>query len=615
MLATARRNLRVVAAMAAISVALFATATWVAADWIDTVTASEETLGPWEGYYYTTEQAVVNHLRLESAIVEAYLQKKAGRPPGELMEVAVLWSHNFASRWNVVHEANGLLESLSTDADTAKSIAAVDQFMPLIDRGIELVEADRFDEFNAWLLQMQDVRAHLHDIAQRARALEVEQRQNYKQSLDKAGVRLGVSTSLLALAILTILTAASLWIRARANQLKQETQANEYKRKVVEAQIEAATTTEQEERLRRSFLSRVAHELRTPMQSLLQSSDRIAQYQQQVHDGSEEELRTISDRIQFAVEQMSVQLRDLSDYARGQGGPEGRLHVEPFDPRSWFESVQCSVEPLREAATAAVTFHSEIDEDRLLLGDQARLLQVANNLIANAIKYTSKGFVRVTLRCTPKLLDGRPAATLALEVADSGSGIAQEDLPYVMEPNFRGSNARGTQSMGLGLAIVSHLMARMHGSVDLSSELGVGTVVRASLELPVFEERRRPAALIVGNEALEDLAEGMNSVGWDVHVARDGAEALALVHTIDIDLLVIDMQIGDVDAVQFAKSLRDEYAEHGKKLHLVALTAASEDKTAGLELFERTLTKPVDLPRLQSLTPAEYAGDGAGRAS
>jgi signal transduction histidine kinase len=107
--------------------------------------------------------------------------------------------------------------------------------------------------------------------------------------------------------------------------------------------------------------------------------------------------------------------------------------------------------------------------------DQGDLERIVSNLVGNAVKYTSKGDVRVTL----DRVDGR----VRLEIADSGIGIPKDALPFLFNEFYRANNAKagGESGTGLGLAIVKLLVARYRGEISVASQEGVGTTMTVSL--------------------------------------------------------------------------------------------------------------------------------------
>jgi len=163
---------------------------------------------------------------------------------------------------------------------------------------------------------------------------------------------------------------------------------------------------------------------------------------------------------------------DLQDLAMADAGTL-RLHREAVSTQELFAQVTAAHRARAEAV--GVTLAAE-DGDVELSADPVRLRQVVDNLVTNAVRHTGTGG-SVRLR---GFTDG---TDVVLEVRDTGSGIATEDLPHVFDRFWRAEKSRSRQTggSGLGLAIVRKLVEAHGGKVEVASELGVGTVFRVRL--------------------------------------------------------------------------------------------------------------------------------------
>ena len=459
-------------------------------------------LGPWEGYYFTTEQAHEGQANLEIALLSAYLNKQLGESPTEDLKLAERWASQLAIRWNVLNTTTGLMSELTKDPDVAHSVALVQEFIPELENGQRFIESGDKAGFIKWMSEFRVVQDKLRDIALKARSIELEQRSKYRESAEASKLRM-LASAWLALGSLLGLGLVG-WLRWRwqGRQLEAETRSIEIAKEAVEARIDAVTVSAASERARYSFISAVAHELRTPMQSLLSAANLLAMIQGKEASVKNEDLRVIADRIEVAVDQMRIQLKDLTEFAKSPGKTKGELNTELFSIKEWFDAMIMSVQSLEDGSGAALKFTFDGDEDLNVVSDGGRLLQIANNLIGNALKHTAIGEVRVTVGCRDMREDlaGRQVE-LSLCVEDTGTGISEADLPHVTQPFYRGINATGGQSAGLGLAIVSSLVERMHGEMEIRSELGKGTTVTIKLPLAVEVTRERPMMLAASQHA------------------------------------------------------------------------------------------------------------------
>jgi CheY-like chemotaxis protein len=254
-------------------------------------------------------------------------------------------------------------------------------------------------------------------------------------------------------------------------------------------------------------------------------------------------------------------------------------------------------------------------------GDPARLQQVVWNLISNAIKFTPHGG-DVSIRVE------RTATHLEIAVADSGQGIDSEFLPYVFE-RFRQSDKKSTQregGLGLGLAIVRHLVELHGGTISAASE-GEGKGATFTVRLPLSfkaddininaiaavdkADGAPPAVSLHGVRVLvvdddEDNREMVQIIlqrfGATVFVAPSAGAALKLIDVEKPDVLVSDIGMPDVDGYSLIRTVRALGDRQLSRLPAVALTAYArhEDREKALEAgFQEYLSKPVD--------PAELA--------
>jgi len=229
------------------------------------------------------------------------------------------------------------------------------------------------------------------------------------------------------------------------------------------------------EELRQEFVANVSHELKTPLSS-------IKAYAETLREGAINDPNA-NQRFLLRIEEQADRLHnlilDLLSLARIETGKE-TFEIQPV---SLSVAVEESVQGHRAAATVGqieltIESKNEPSEDIRVLADPEGLRQILDNLIDNAIKYTPAGG-RVTVRWR------RHENSVELEVDDSGIGIAEEDQERLFERFYRVDRARSRElgSTGLGLSIVKHLTQSFHGSVEVSSAKGTGSVFRVKLPM------------------------------------------------------------------------------------------------------------------------------------
>lgn len=223
---------------------------------------------------------------------------------------------------------------------------------------------------------------------------------------------------------------------------------------------------ERVERQRREMIGDISHELRTPLSN-------VRGWLEAAHDGvAELDPALISSLVEEILLLQHI-VDDLQELALADAGAL-RLHPEPGRAAEILEQIVTAHRSRAEAA--GLRIDARVEGDPRLLADPVRLRQVIGNLVNNALRYTPPGG-RVTLRARR---DGR---RVLIEVADTGAGIAADDLPHVFDRFWRADRSRSRSSggSGLGLAIVRSLVEAQGGTAAVSSAPGAGTVFTLSL--------------------------------------------------------------------------------------------------------------------------------------
>lgn len=238
---------------------------------------------------------------------------------------------------------------------------------------------------------------------------------------------------------------------------------NKYIRGAV-AVIRDMTEERQLDKLRQDFIANVSHELRTPISMMQGYSEAIVDDIAGTDDEKKEMARVIYDESL----RMGRLVNELLDLARMEAG-HIQLTIEEVEVQSYFQKVIRKFQGL--AKEKGIILEQELEgTESWFKFDPDRLDQVLTNLIDNAIRHTpEKGFVKVSER-----MDERG---LIIEVKDSGSGIPEEDLPFVFERFYKADKARtrGRSGTGLGLAIAKNIVNAHKGQITVQSKLGQGT--------------------------------------------------------------------------------------------------------------------------------------------
>ena len=221
---------------------------------------------------------------------------------------------------------------------------------------------------------------------------------------------------------------------------------------------------------RRKIMLTVTHELRTPLTAINGYGELLAQ--------TEDENKRIeyTQNIRQAAGRMTDMLNSLLNFFRLDSGKE-QANAVPFRLRNVAEILQTEFEPRAEAKD--LTLHITGCSDVILMGDRNRLIQIGNNLLCNAIKFTESGTVGLDMTYD----DGK----LVLTVQDTGTGMSHEQKEKIFEPFERLPNAAVKDGFGLGLPIVKNTVTLLGGTVDVESEEGKGSRFTVKLPMPLAD--------------------------------------------------------------------------------------------------------------------------------
>ena len=394
----------------------------------------------------------------------------------------------------------------------------------------------------------------------------------------------------------------------------------------------ARGAAEAADRLKDEFLATVSHELRTPLNAILGWAamlNRGGLAAETAHNAAE-----IIERNARAQAEIISDILDVSRIITG------KLHIDP-QTVELAPIIMATVETVYPAANAkAITLTVALDDaPGFVAADPDRLQQIIWNLVANAIKFTPHGG-HVEIRLT------QSDAHLELRVSDDGIGISAQFLPHVFE-RFRQADSSTTRAhggLGLGLAIVRHLV-ELHGGTVSAESAGVGQGAAFTVRLPLAKVQELPArsasnvvtalnqlgelrggaesrldlsglrVLVVDDEpdTLEVLCLVLNQYGAKVCAAASSADALAAFLEWKPNVLVSDLGLPGEDGFALICKVRALTPEQGGNIPAAALTAyvREEDRLRALAAgYQTHIPKPVD-PTTLAAAVASLAKRGA----
>ena len=378
------------------------------------------------------------------------------------------------------------------------------------------------------------------------------------------------------------------------------------------------------ERAKTEFLSRISHDIRTPM-NVISSMTGFAFEDMDSPDSLRKDLREIQTSNTFLLSLIN----DILDISKIDSG-QIELHPEPYPYEEYIANIRSMFEPLcRQKDLRFVIEKGQIDG--VIICDRIRLNQIALNLLSNAVKYTPAGG-SVTCRTDARLLpDGR--IDCRIEVIDTGIGMSEEFQKEMFEPFTQeyANACRGVQEggTGLGLSIVKRIVDLMGGTICVDSRLGQGTDITVKFLFPRAEdgtaadpgEKKRAgadgAAPLCGRVLLaedhpinaEIALRLLESFGLEVDCAQDGERAVSLCRSAApgyYDVILMDIQMPRMNGYDAARAIRALDRPDMKTVPILAMTADAyaEDVERCLQAgMNGHIAKPID-PKLLRKTLA-----------
>jgi len=413
----------------------------------------------------------------------------------------------------------------------------------------------------------------------------------------------------------------------RASQLEVENRrviedrytAEHERRKAAEALAESQRDAN---RAKTEFFATINHELRTPLNAILGMAELARS-----PDVEEGVRRGYLAQIVVSGKEMAELMGQVLDMTKIESG---RLELDNviFDLPTLLASLRNTYAPLAAARGLGFTWQNETQLPKAAFGDPVRLRQIINNLIANALKFTAKGAISISVRQIA-------ANRYRFEVSDTGIGIDADSLDRLFQPYSQASTSttREYGGTGLGLHICKQLAQLMQGDVGVRSTVGQGSTFWADVELATVSlpdtasgdlERGLPdigglRVLVVDDnlinrEVVSTMLERAHAV---VTQACDGREAVAAVAAGGADscydVVLMDMRMPVMSGIEATRQIRG--LQNGANLPIIAFTADTmgEDRDRVFEAGANDLlAKPIDKNRLFELVHSVTRGRTEG---
>ena len=379
-------------------------------------------------------------------------------------------------------------------------------------------------------------------------------------------------------------------------------------------QIEIADTAN---KAKSEFLANMSHEIRTPINAVLGMNEMI------LRESKDDNIRDYSESIKIAGRTLLSLINSILDFSKIE---DGKMEIIPvkYDLSSMVHNLVNS--NLERARNKGLEFKIDIDENlpSSLYGDDVRITQVIMNLLTNAVKYTEKGYIKLSVRDAGRDSEG---ILLAVSVRDTGIGIKEEDREKLFESferldKERNRNIEGT---GLGMSIVTRLLNMMGSKLNVESTYGEGSVFSFLLKQGIVDDtpvgnygarlsrsneqkvekylyaKGAKVLIVDDNEMNLKVAKNlMKRTGIVPDLALSGFEAIEKIKENKYNIVFLDHMMPKMDGIETLKILKDENLLP-KDTVVIALTANAVvgAKESYLEAgFADYLSKPIDVIKL-----------------
>ncbi|MCP4438134.1 MAG: response regulator [Aureispira sp.] len=368
---------------------------------------------------------------------------------------------------------------------------------------------------------------------------------------------------------------------------------NEVNRRTLDLQqreqelLQAKNIAETSSKAKAEFLSVMSHEMRTPMNAVINLANLLTQ------DNANAEQVENLDMLQFSAKNLLAIINDVLDFNKIESGMI-KFEKIPFNLNTLINSIRYTMDTL--VATKKNPIEFKIlkcpDIPPYLTGDPTRLTQILNNLISNAIKFTDTGNVELKIECIENL---DTKTILLFTIKDTGIGISKDKLEHIFQMFTQASTdtTRKYGGTGLGLAITKRLLELQNSEIQVQSELNKGSIFSFQLE---FDKTQKPKEievkptittakpkvqtgkiLVVEDNKMNVLVikKFLTKWGFEFEHAADGQIAVNKIQQTDYDLILMDIHMPNMDGYEATQFIRNLSDEKYKTLPIIALTASA----------------------------------------
>ena len=388
---------------------------------------------------------------------------------------------------------------------------------------------------------------------------------------------------------------------------KDLTRSNHYRRELEKAKSYAENLLETREKL----MLTITHDIKAPTGSIIGYIDLL--------------MRLIRDKRQLfylnnmksSAQHLLKLVTSLLDYHRLEAG---KMDLNPiaFNPYELFEDIYTGFLPLAEKKDLELTLENNLRRKQLLEGDPFRIRQIAENLLSNALKFTTRGNITIQTRYRE--------GVLTFSVSDTGCGMTEEEQSHIFQEFTRLRSAQGKEGFGLGLSITRKLTELLKGNINVESSPGEGSTFRISIPLPpanmrpvnenieTIQAQEPLRILLIDDDRIQlNLTEAMlrslpNGKSLTIRSCERPEELFELLRTEPFDLLFTDIQMPGMNGFDLLQALRHAGIPQARTIPVIAITARNDlnENDFIQKKFAGCLYKPFNQSDLQRILKGKY---------
>lgn len=475
--------------------------------------------------------------------------------------------------------------------NTEKSLKVMNERVASVEKERQRIINDRMDSLCA---QNQRLNTRLYlllrNLDEQSRSVLQERERYMKEAFDRSARTI---TGLVICAIFLLAFSYRIILR----DIRRKMRAKEERERLIEELDQSVKKNGELLASRKKAMHTVTHELRTPLTVIHGYAGLIPK------EGDAEKTARYTHSIRQASERMTAMLNSLLEFFRLDSGRE-QPNAAPFRLQSVADALSADFTPLSEEKDLLLSV--ECDTDIIVMGDKERIMQVCDNLLANAVKFTQAGSISVSL--------GHSDSTLKIVVEDTGSGMTEEEQRRVFEAFERLSNAATQDGFGLGLSIVRRIVDMLGGTIQLDSEKGRGsrfTVMipmqpadavaeEGKVQKPGVEKSYSVLALDDNEVVLNMMKDMYASVGVHCDTFSNVGDMMEAVRTRRYDLMITDLKMPEMNGYEVLELMRSSSIGNSKEIPVIVATASGScgEEELLARGFTACLFKPFTLSEL-----------------